>query len=96
MKVSKATLIEKLAADPRNEGVSKKQLDQTASSLFDAVLDSLEDPGDAVYIRGFGTFTTVAKDATIKRNPRSGEPVSIPAQVVRKFRFPRGVGSRPA
>jgi len=42
--------------------------------------------GDTVRYAGFGTFAPVTRKARTGRNPRTGEPLSIPARRVPVFR----------
>ena len=42
--------------------------------------------GDVVRLHGFGSFTTVRREATTGRNPRTGTDVKIPAKTVAKFK----------
>lgn len=43
------------------------------------IRDALEETGKAT-IRGFGTFKVTSRAARTGRNPKTGEPVDIPAQ----------------
>jgi nucleoid DNA-binding protein len=42
--------------------------------------------GGKVIIKGFGTFYYADKPARVGKNPRTGEPVSVPAKRVLKFK----------
>lgn len=50
--------------------------------------------GGRVEIRHFGTFTKVDKAARIGRNPRTGEPVQVPAKAAVKFKSGGGMNFR--
>ena len=50
--------------------------------------------GEAVTIPGFGTFETRERAATTAHNPRTGEPVDVPAKVVPAFRPAKGLKDR--
>jgi len=41
---------------------------------------------EAIFISGFGTFTTVKRKARKGRNPKTGEAVKIAAKVMPKFK----------
>jgi nucleoid DNA-binding protein len=41
--------------------------------------------GDEVRIHGFGTFKAVNRSASTRRNPRTGEPVQVPAHRAVRF-----------
>ncbi len=55
-------------------------LDVTINTITNAVKGS-----DKVTLTGFGTFMAVERKGREGRNPRTGEPVSIPAAKVPKF-----------
>ncbi len=57
-----------------------KVLDVTINTIIDAVKGN-----DKVALTGFGTFMAAERNAREGRNPRTGEPVSIPAAKVPKF-----------
>ncbi len=42
--------------------------------------------GDRIEIRGFGSFTLHYRQARMARNPKTGEPVSLPGKYVPHFR----------
>lgn len=42
--------------------------------------------GDRIEVRGFGSFSLHYRPARIGRNPKSGEPVSLPAKYVPHFK----------
>lgn len=54
-------------------------------ALFNAVGAALKD-GARVQIAGFGTFSVRERQARMGRNPRTGEPVSIPAAKAPAFK----------
>ena len=56
--------------------------------VIDAFLDAVKDTlarGDHIEIRGFGTFKVRHRKARTGRNPRTGEPVEVPARYVPVF-----------
>jgi DNA-binding protein HU-beta len=62
------------------------------SAKVDAVLKAFEgaigrtlSQGGEVRIAGFGTFKTSARAARTSRNPRTGEPVQVPARTAARF-----------
>jgi len=62
------------------------------SQKVDAVLKAFEgaigrslSQGGEVRIAGFGTFKTSARAARTSRNPRTGEPVQVPARTAARF-----------
>ena len=42
--------------------------------------------GEQVRIAGFGTFTVANKPERVRRNPATGEPVTVPAHRAVKFK----------
>ena len=67
-------------------GVSNKA---EAGRVVDAVLESISQSlanGEEVRIVGFGTFSVSHRKATKGRNPRTGEPINIPASKQAKFK----------
>ncbi len=71
-------------------GVSRSLAEAGADALFKAIAAALHD-GATVRIRGFGTFEVRERKARMGRNPRTGEPVSIPAAKSPAFRPARGL-----
>lgn len=60
-----------------------------AAEAVDAVIDSIKaslKKGNDVRLVGFGTFTVAKRAATTGRNPRTGEPIKIPASKQPKFK----------
>jgi DNA-binding protein HU-beta len=47
--------------------------------------------GSDVRIVGFGTFSTSNRKTSTGRNPRTGEPMQIPASVQAKFKAGKGL-----
>ena len=53
-----------------------------AQDALNAVLAVIQDGlanGESVTLTGFGTFSTKSRTARMGRNPRTGEPMAIPA-----------------
>ena len=67
-----------------------------AATAVDGVIDSITAAlgrGEEVRLVGFGTFNVVHRSATQGRNPRTGEPIQIPASNQPKFRAGKGLKS---
>ena len=58
--------------------------------VFDAIEQALTS-GDEVRLVGFGTFSVTKRAATTGRNPRTGEPMQIPASLQPKFKAGKGL-----
>lgn len=66
-------------------GLSKADAGKAVDSVFETISKSLA-KGDEVRLVGFGTFMVSERAATQGRNPRTGEPISIPASKQPKFK----------
>ncbi|PCI56253.1 MAG: DNA-binding protein HU [Alphaproteobacteria bacterium] len=80
--MNKQDLVSKVAA---SADMSK----QKAASAVDAVIDAIKGSlkvGEDVRLVGFGTFSVSDRAATTGRNPRTGEPIQIPASKQPKFK----------
>lgn len=62
-----------------------REVEQIVSTLFEAISARLAVAG-RVELRGFGTFSTRARDGRTGRNPRTGEPVDVQAKRVPYFK----------
>ena len=58
--------------------------------MFDTIQTTL-DKGDEVSLVGFGTFSVARRKASTGRNPRTGEPMTIPASTQPKFKAGKGL-----
>ncbi|AIL32913.1 integration host factor subunit beta [Basilea psittacipulmonis] len=53
--------------------------------LLDEMINTLAD-GGRIEVRGFGSFALTHREARMGRNPKSGEPVEVPAKWVPHFK----------
>ena len=65
--------------------LSLPEVERIVSCIFDAISSRLAAEG-RVELRGFGTFTTRARDGRTGRNPRTGEPVDVKPKRVPYFK----------
>jgi DNA-binding protein HU-beta len=79
--VNKAELIEKVA----NEGGLVKSDAEKAVNAFIHTVVAAVASDDKVTIPGFGAWSRTQRSARTGRNPRTGEPVAIPASKAVKF-----------
>lgn len=79
--MTKADLVDRVAAAVQ---LSKTQTDAVLTQCLQAIMDSLQ-AGEAVDLRGFGRFQLRHRQPRTGRNPRTGEPVQIPAKAVPTF-----------
>jgi len=80
--VNKNDLVSKVA---ESADISKQKAASAVDAVIDAIKGSLK-KGDDVRLVGFGTFSVSQRAATTGRNPRTGEPIKIPASKQPKFK----------
>lgn len=68
-----------------NPSLTLVEVDRIVSTVFDAITERLAE-GGRVELRGFGAFTTRARDGRTGRNPRTGVEVTVPAKRVPHFK----------
>lgn len=66
-------------------GLGEAEADTAVRAVLSAVTQALSQ-GEAVRLAGFGTFGTKDRPARTARNPRTGEPVAVPASRSVSFR----------
>ena len=71
-------------------GLSKADCAKAVDSVFDSIADTLK-AGQEIRIVGFGSFSVTRRKASQGRNPRTGEPISIPASNQPKFKAGKGL-----
>ncbi|MEZ5839651.1 MAG: HU family DNA-binding protein [Hyphomicrobiales bacterium] len=81
---------ELIAAVADNAGVTKADAGKAVDAVFDAITAALKG-GDEVRITGFGNFSVATRAASQGRNPRTGEPMQIPASKSPKFKAGKGL-----
>lgn len=79
--MNKGELIDKVA---EKAGCTKKQANDIVSATLE-VLEEAVAEGEKVTLVGFGSFEQRERKAREARNPRSGEPIAIPATKVPVF-----------
>lgn len=82
MSVNKAALVDKVHG---TIGGTKVQAEQVIETLISTISDTLK-AGEEVSIAGLGIFSAKMRAARTARNPRTGEPIQVPAMRVPKFR----------
>ena len=73
-----------VAAVADTAGLSKADAVRAVEGFIDCITVSLK-KGKDVRLVGFGTFTVAKRAASEGRNPRTGEPIKIPASKRPKF-----------
>lgn len=82
--MTKADLVDQVT-EAIGPGVTKKDCALVVDAFLNAVKKTLSD-GDHIEIRGFGTFKVRKRKSRMARNPRTGEPVKVPARSVPVFK----------
>jgi DNA-binding protein HU-beta len=79
--MNKGELVDAIAA---KASVSKKDADAVLTALLDTIVETVSE-GDKVTLVGFGSFEKRQRKAREGRNPKTGEPIEIPATTVPAF-----------
>ncbi len=79
----RSQLVQKLAE--LHPDLHSAEVDRIVDIVFDSISTRLAE-GGRVELRGFGAFTTRARDARTGRNPRTGTSVSVPPKRVPHFK----------
>jgi integration host factor subunit beta len=66
--------------------LTQKDAEIIVDTVFDSMIESLAQ-GDRIEIRGFGSFAVKHRDDREGRNPKTGEPVHIPAKRLPHFKI---------
>ncbi len=74
-----------VAAVAAGTGISKSDGAHAVDAMLNSISGALKD-GDEVRLPGFGTFSVRQRKASEGRNPRTGEPIQIPASKIPKFK----------
>lgn len=69
----------------RHPSLSSRDADMAVNEVLRAMVSAMSH-GVRVEIRGFGSFSLKYREAREGRNPRTGEPVMVPAKYVPHFR----------
>jgi DNA-binding protein HU-beta len=80
--VNKNDLVSAVAT---STGISKSDGANAVDAMLDSIAGALKD-GEEVRLPGFGTFSVRQRKASEGRNPRTGEPIQIPASNQPKFK----------
>jgi integration host factor subunit beta len=79
----RSELVQRLVQD--NPGLSVREVEKIVSVFFDEIVSRLTEDG-RVELRGFGAFSTRARDGRTGRNPRTGETVEVAPKRVPYFK----------
>ncbi|MCH1554771.1 MAG: integration host factor subunit beta [Pseudomonadales bacterium] len=81
--MTKSELIEKLTVSQSQ--LTAKDMELAVKMILDQMADSLA-RGERIEIRGFGSFSLHYRAPRMGRNPKTGDPVSLPGKYVPHFK----------
>ena len=81
--MTKSQLIEKLTVSQSQ--LTAKDMELAVKMILDQMADSLA-LGARIEIRGFGSFSLHYRAPRMGRNPKTGDPVSLPGKYVPHFK----------
>lgn len=76
--MTKADIVEIIA---ESTGLSKVETEAVVKGFLDTVIDAMK-RGEAIELRGFGSFKVVKRAQRVARNPKTNEEVIVPEQYV--------------
>lgn len=79
----RSELVQLIAND--NPELALRDVEAIVSTFFDEITERLAANG-RIELRGFGAFSTRARDSRTGRNPRTGEAVDVDAKRVPYFK----------
>lgn len=79
------TKAELISAVAEKANLTKKDSDKAVAAVIDSITDALVS-GDKVSLVGFGTFEVKSRSARNGINPRTKEPMPIPASKLPSFK----------
>lgn len=80
--MTKQSLIEKVAGECE---ITKAMAGKVVDAVFSSITESCRN-GDGFKMVGFGSFSISERKERKGRNPKTGEPIHIPASKVVKFK----------
>lgn len=81
--LTKSALVDRVF--DRHLALTNREAKEAVDEVLRAAVCALKN-GIRVEIRGFGSFSLRRHEARLGRNPRTGEPIQIPAKYVPGFR----------
>jgi DNA-binding protein HU-beta len=71
-------------------GMSKAEAGKAIDAMIETITGALK-KNDDVRIVGFGTLSVAQRSASRGRNPRTGQPINIPASKQPRFKAGKGL-----
>ena len=81
--MTKSELIERIAQ--KQAQLAYRDVELTVKTMLEHMAQRLA-IGERIEIRGFGSFSLHYRPGRVGRNPKTGEPVSLPAKYVPHFK----------
>lgn len=81
--MTKSELIEKIAQ--RQSHLAYKDVELSVKTMLEQMSNALAN-GERIEIRGFGSFSLHFRPPRVGRNPKTGDPVSLPGKHVPHFK----------
>lgn len=91
LQMNRSDLIERLAN--RYPQLQSKDAELGVKVILDAMSNTLA-KGDRIEIRGFGSFALNYRPPRTGRNPKTGEPVKVPAKYMPHFKVGKELRER--
>ena len=88
--MTKADIVSEIA---KKTGVEKVQIQTIVEAFMDEVKGSLEN-GEAVYLRGFGSFIIKERAEKVARNISKNTTITIPAHNIPAFKPAKSFASK--
>jgi integration host factor subunit beta len=79
----RSELVQKIANE--NSDLRLEEVETIVDTFFDSIVEQLAE-GGRVELRGFGAFSTRARESRTGRTPRTGESVDVDAKKVPYFK----------
>ena len=80
--MNKAELVAKIS---EKSGLTKKDSEKALAAFTETVMEEVKG-GEKIQLVGFGTFESRERAARVGRDPRTNEPIDIPACKVPAFK----------
>jgi integration host factor subunit beta len=77
----------------QNPHLHLRDVEKVVDTLLDCIIMAMGG-GNRVELRGFGTFSPRPREASIGRNPRTGEKVAVSKKVVPHFKMGKEMKAR--
>jgi integration host factor subunit beta len=81
--MNRSDIVELLA--DRFSHLTRRDAELAVTAILEAMSNAMA-RGNRIEIRGFGSFSITRRAPRLGRNPRSGEPVSVPETRAAKFK----------